>query len=135
TEQVDFDAADYATMSGELMLFSPNVLNRNMQVPNRYRNRKLPLKIERGFMDEDQYEINLPKGFEIEFIPEAVSIENKFGKYTAKIERISDAKLRYVRMFTVSEGLYPKEEYNDYRDFIREVSMNDNAKIVLIKKQ
>src|SRR5690606_172937 len=73
TEAVDFDAADYATPSGELLLFSPNVLNRNMQVPNRYRNRKLPLRIERGFMDEDQYEINLPEGFAIEFIPEAVS--------------------------------------------------------------
>src|SRR5690606_28538244 len=124
-----------ATPSGELLLFSPNVLNRNMQVPNRYRNRKLPLRIERGFMDEDQYEINLPEGFAIEFIPEAVSVENKFGKYTVNTERISDTKLRYTRMFTVSEGLYPKEDYNVYRDFIKEVSNNDQAKIVLIKNQ
>jgi len=135
TEAVDFDAADYATPSGELLLFSPNVLNRNMQVPNRYRNRKLPLRIERGFMDEDQYEINLPEGFAIEFIPEAVSVENKFGKYTVNTERISDTKLRYTRMLTVSEGLYPKEDYNVYRDFIKEVSNNDQAKIVLIKNQ
>lgn len=134
TEQVNFDAADYAAMSGELMLISPNVLNRNMPVPNRYRNRKLPLKIERGFMDEDQYEINLPEGFEIEFVPENISIANRFGKYTVHIERVSNAKLKYTRMFTISEGVYPKEEYHVYREFIREVSKNDNAKIVLIKK-
>lgn len=135
TEQVDFDAAHYATTSGDLLLFSPNVLNRKINIPNRYRNRKLPLKIERGFMDGDQYEIDLPKGFEIESIPEDVSIENKFGKYTVKTERISDTKLKYIRMLTISEGLYPKEEYDVYRDFIKEVSKNDQTKIVLTKTQ
>jgi hypothetical protein len=31
-------------------------------------------------------------------------------------------------------GLYPKEEYENYREFIKEVSKNDNAKIVLTKQ-
>lgn len=134
TEKIDFVAENYAINSANLLLFSPNVLNRNAYTPSRYRDRKLPLKIERGFMDEDFFEINLPQGYEIDFIPENISLENKYGKYIVNIEKISETKLKYMRVLTVNEGLYPKEEYDGYRDFIREVSKNDNAKIVLIQK-
>lgn len=134
TEQVNFGAADFAEVSGGLLMFSPNVLSRDVTVPNLYRNRKLPLKIEKGFTDEDYFEIDLPEGFEIEFLPGNISIENNFGKYRAEIESISDTRLMYRRTFMVKEGLYAKEAYSAYRDFIKEVSINDQAKIVLAKK-
>jgi hypothetical protein len=134
TQEVSFKAIDFCSFTGERILFTPNVLNRNTNTPNRYRNRKLPLQIERGFIDKDEYEINLPKGYTAEFIPENVSLENIFGNYTVAIEKITDTKLRYVRKFEISGGFYPKEQYENYRDFIKEVSKNDNAKIVLTKQ-
>ena len=134
TQEVNFKAIDFCSFTGERILFTPNALNRNTYIPNRYRNRKLPLQIERGFIDNDEYEINLPKGYIVEFIPENVSLENIFGSYTVAIEKITETKLRYVRKFEISGGFYPKEEYENYRDFIKEVSKNDNAKIVLTKQ-
>tara|TARA_R110002050_G_scaffold3748_4_gene19518 strand:- start:3704 stop:5617 length:1914 start_codon:yes stop_codon:yes gene_type:complete len=134
TESVSFKAVNFSSHAGDRILLTPNVLNRNTYTPNRYRNRKLPLQIERGFIDTDEYEINLPKGYTVDFIPENVSLENIFGRYTVKIERVTNVKLKYMRMFEVSGGSYPKEEYENYRNFIREVSKNDNAKIVLIKE-
>lgn len=134
TEEVRFKAVDFSSLSGGMMLFAPNVLNRNTYTPNRYRNRNLPLHIERGFLDRDEYEINLPRGYTIDFIPENISLENKFGRYSTVIESKGSSRLKYTRVFEIFEGDYPKEEYEGYRDFVREVSKNDNAKIVLIKK-
>ncbi|CAN0314914.1 unnamed protein product [Scytosiphon promiscuus] len=133
TQDVSFKAIDFCSFTGERILFTPNVLNRNTYIPNRYRTRKLPLQIERGFIDDDEYEINLPQGYTVEFIPENVSLESNFGSYTVTIERITDTKLKYERKFEITGGLYPKEEYEKYREFIKEVSKNDNAKIVLTK--
>ncbi len=135
TENIMLEADDYAATSGDLLLFSPNVLNRNTATPNRYRNRKLPLKIERGFVDEDFFEIHFPKDYKIDFIPENITLTNKYGDYSVHIEKISETKLAYTRTFTVREGLYPKEEYAAYREFIKEVSKNDSAKIILIRKK
>ena len=133
TQDVSFKAIDFCSFTGERILFTPNVLNRNTYIPNRYRTRKLPLQIERGFIDDDEYEINLPQGYTVEFIPENVSLESNFGSYTVTIERITDTKLKYERKFEITGGFYPKEEYEKYREFIKEVSKNDNAKIVLTK--
>ena len=41
-------------------------LNRNTDIPDRYRDRKLPLKIKRGFKDVDEVEIKLPSRFQVE---------------------------------------------------------------------
>ncbi len=133
TQDVSFKAIDFCSFTGERILFTPNVLNRNTYIPNRYRTRKLPLQIERGFIDDDEYEINLPQGYTVEFIPENVSLESNFGSYTVTIERITDTKLKYERKFEITGGFYPKEKYEKYREFIKEVSKNDNAKIVLTK--
>ena len=133
-EMVSFQASDYISVAGEEILFTPNALNRNTYVPDRYRNRKLPLKIERGFVDVDEYEINIPKNYFIEFLPKDVEIENKFGEYKVRIEKLTDNVIKYNRTFIVSDGLYQKEDYSNYRSFIREVTKNDNAKIVLRKK-
>lgn len=134
TQEVSFKAMDFSSLSGDLMLFTPNVLNKNTLMPNRYRKRKLPLQIERGFLDRDEYDIDLPKGYAIDFIPGNISMENKFGRYSAMIERIDDRRLKYARIFEIYGGEYPKDEYENYRNFIKEVSKNDNAKIVLIKE-
>lgn len=133
TETVNFVAKNYTSAIGDKMLFVPNALNRFTNVPDRYRNRKLSLSIIRGFVDNDEYEINLPEGYGIEFIPENIVIENKFGTYNVEIEKVTPNKIKYKRMLSISEGQYPKEDYSAYRNFLKEISKNDNAKIVLTK--
>ena len=55
-------------------------------------------------------------------------------KYTDNNPVMMPNKIKYKRMLMISEGLYPKEDYNEYRDFLKEVSKNDSAKIVLSKQ-
>ncbi|MEP5339221.1 MAG: DUF3857 domain-containing protein [Algibacter sp.] len=133
-EHIDFKALGYSKVIGERMLVNINVLNRNKYVPDRYRNRKLPFKIKRGFKDVDEVEIKLPEGYKTEAVPEGKSIENKYGSYKTEILKKDENTLVYKRCFIIKDGDFSKEDYASYRDFYKEVSKLDNAKMALIKK-
>ena len=96
-------------------------------------NRKLPIEISRGFIDNDEFEIELPDTYKIDALADNVTIENKFGAYKFSIEKISENTLKYSRMFFLKKGSYPKEDYNDYRDFRKKIAKYDKTKVVLIK--
>lgn len=134
TEKVKFTASDYSKILGNRLLFNVNVLNRNLNVPDRYRNRKLPLKIYRGFKDIDEIELIIPTDYKLESMPISVKIENKFGSYIFEIELKNETTLVFKRQFIINDGEFPKEDYELFRDFYKEVSKQDNAKIALIKK-
>ncbi|SNZ00856.1 DUF3857 domain-containing protein [Flagellimonas pacifica] len=132
SENVSIQANNYASPSGKRVLLPINVLNRSGFIPQRYRNRKLPFEIQRGYLDEDETVIEIPDDYEVEAIPESTSIENKFGFYTTEIV-INDKKINYRRKLLVKHGEYSKTDYDAYRKFQKEVTRNDNSKIVLIK--
>ncbi len=133
-EKIKLNAKDYSTFSGERMLFVANAFNRVSKIPKRYRNRKLPLKISRGFIDNDVFEITLPEDYSIEALTDAIAISNKFGNYKFSIEKISPTKLKYSRTFLLKKGTHPKEDYKAYRNFRKQIAKYDKTKIVLIKK-
>ena len=115
------------------MLFAPNALNRYTHIPDRYRNRKFPLEIQRGYFDTDDYEIKLPSDYKIEAIPNNVTYETKFGSYSFTITKKDDQTLQYQRTIKIKDGLYPKEDYKEYRKFIKKIVKHDGSKIVLVK--
>ena len=135
TEKVNLSASNYASISGNRMLFTVNAFNNNSYVPNRYRNRKLPFEIQRGYLDEDEFTIQLPEGYEIEAMPKAKSIDTDFGTYKVSFEKNNDKNtIVYKRSLFVKKGFYPKEKYAAYRDFRKETTRTDDAQVVLVKK-
>jgi transglutaminase-like putative cysteine protease len=134
SENVQFNADAYGVITGDRMLFAANAFNRKTSVPNRYRNRKFPLEIQRGYYDVDTYDIKLPEGYTIEAMPSDVSYETKFGSYSFSITKKDEQTLQYKRTIKIQDGLYPKEEYKNYRKFIKKIVKYDGSKIVLIKK-
>ncbi|PTX63658.1 transglutaminase superfamily protein [Kordia periserrulae] len=134
TEKVAFNADAYGVVTGDRLLFAPNAFNRISSIPDRYRNRKFPLEIQRGYQDVDSYEIKLPSDFKIEAMPDDVSYETKFGSYSFSIEQKDNQTLQFTRKITIKDGLYPKEEYSNYRKFIKKIVKYDSSKIVLVKK-
>ncbi|MUH35974.1 DUF3857 domain-containing protein [Zobellia amurskyensis] len=134
-ENISLSATNYASLSGDRILFTANAFNNRNVVPDRYRNRKLPFEIQRGYLDEDDSVITLPEGYVVEALPSAKKIENEFGVYTVNFEHdAAHNTVNYKRSFFLKKGLYPKEKYNAYRDFRKEVASTDNAQIVLLKK-
>lgn len=133
-EKIKFNADSYGVITGNRMLFAPNAFNRYTNIPDRYRSRRFPLEIQRSFFDKDQYEIKLPIGYTIEAIPENVTYETKYGSYSYTITKKDEQTLQYQRTLKIKEGLHPKEDYKEYRKFIKKIVKFDAAKIVLVKK-
>lgn len=132
-EILNFQATNYPKIVANRMLLTVNALNRNTHVPDRYRNRNLPLKIKRGFTDVDEVEISLPQGYKVESLPAKKTIENKFGSYKTEVLQKSENTLLYKRKFIINDGEFSKEDYKDFRNFYKEVSRQDNAKVALVK--
>ena len=133
-EDISFSANNFSKVVGNRMLFVVNTLNRITSIPDRYRNRNAPLKIERGFKDVDEVEIKLPSDYIVEALPKVNLIETKFGRYKSETIVKDENIIFYKREFIVNDGEFPKEDYNKFRDFFKEVSRQDNSKIALIKK-
>jgi len=134
TETLEVSAKNYGSISGNRILFAPNAFNKNTYVPKRYRNRKLPMEIQRGYLDEDAFDITLPKGYQIEALPESFTMDTQFGDYSMDINYDSESNtLHYKRRLFLKKGTYPKEEYAGFRNFRKKVASADNAQVVLIK--
>ncbi|WP_052143718.1 DUF3857 domain-containing protein [Wocania ichthyoenteri] len=134
-ETLNFQATNYSKIVANRMLLTVNALNRNTHIPDRYRDRKLPLKIKRGFKDIDEVEITLPQDYKVELLPNKKVIENKFGSYKFEVIVKDENTLLYKREFVVNDGEFPKEDYSKFRTFYKEVSKQDNTKVALIKKE
>lgn len=132
-ESITFTSENYGTISGERMIFPVNAFNVIDKAPKRIRNRKLPVEVVRGYYDVDEVEIELPSEYNIEAMSNDVSINTKFGSYTMTIEKVEEKKVKFKREFLLKTGDYSKEEYNDYRNFWKQVVKSDHSKIVLIK--
>jgi len=135
TENLELEAENYGSFSGSRMMFAINAYNPNGVNAKRVRNRKTPFEIARGSYDEDEITVELPPGFAIEALPKNFELSGKYGDYKTELVQADDRHLVYKRSFLVKKGLYPNKEYEDFRQFMEQVSRNDNAKIVLIKNQ
>ena len=133
TENVNVYSQKYASISGSNLIFSPNAFNKNTFIPNRYRNRTQPLEIQRGYLDEDTFSYQIPEGYQVEALPDNVSIKNKFGNYLITLS-VQDNSILYKRTLMIRSGTFPKSDYTAYRDFRKKISSLDQSKIILKRK-
>lgn len=133
-EDIALEADAYCSKSGDKLIFAPNAFNQYSRIPQRYRIRKNPFEISRGFTDTDEITISLPEGFAMESKPEDVTISEKYGEYSAKYVTGNNGSLIYKRSLVINPGYYASTEYESYRQFREKIARNDNAKVVLVKK-
>jgi hypothetical protein len=134
TEELTVEVPSYGSNSGGRLIFAINAFNQVSYVPVRYRNRKMPLEVDYGYTDQDEITINLPEGYAVEAIPENVEFTEKFGEYKAEYTLADKNRLLLKRTIKLNEGLYPKEDYEKYREFRDKIARSENAKAVLVKK-
>ncbi len=134
SEDLDININEFAAIANNEYLFRVNVFNKFSYIPKRYRNRKLPFQIKRGFLDEDEFKITIPTGFSIDKLPTPKEIKTKFGLYKISLEKLNETTLVYKKYFLLKAGTHPKEDYNDYRNFLKNVSKYENSRIALQKE-
>ncbi|MEE9408051.1 MAG: DUF3857 domain-containing protein [Polaribacter sp.] len=134
TEDLSVSIKSYASINAQEYLFRVNIFNKNSYVPKRYRKRKLPLKITRGYKDVDEYEIKIPEGYILTVLPPVKELTTKFGTYKVSLKKIDDTTFTYQRFIAIKEGVYPKEDYKLYRSFRRSIAKYESLRIAIIKK-
>ncbi|WP_245942931.1 DUF3857 domain-containing protein [Flavobacterium lacus] len=132
TENITLSAENYANKNGNRLLFALNAFNQNSAVPPKYKNRNNAFEIPRGYHDNDYIIITLPNDYLIEAKPNDVDIVSKFGSYSISFEYLED-KVIFKRDLIMNEGVFEKEDYEEFRKFREQIARNDNSKISLLK--
>ena len=131
-ESVKLSSTNYASKSGNRLIFQANMFNKMINIPPRYSERKLEFKIDRAFKDVDEFIIEIPQGLKVEAMSEGKELNTKFGSYTFKSEVLGDNKIKYTRTYILNKGNYKKDDYNSFRDFKKKIVKADKSKIVLV---
>lgn len=132
-ENLSLDIIGLASVSGERMFIQPNLMNKWKKAPRKVRNRQNDVFLSRGFEDYDSLIYEIPSNFHVEYLPERISVENDFGHYSTSFQ-FENNQLIYVRKVGWRKGRFPKESYDDFRDFYRTIVRSDKAKVVFIDK-
>ena len=133
TQEVSVSSKNYGSFINGKFIFKPNAFNTNNYVPKKYRNRRHPFILNRGYKDVDEVIFTVPEGYSADFLPEPVEVETKYGSYKATVEPLQNNSFSYHRELIIKEGTFPAGEYEDYRKFRRTIKKHDNTKVVFIK--
>lgn len=133
-EKLSIDINEFASINNDDYIFRVNIFNRESFVPKRYRERKMPLQINRGYKDVDSLTFKLPANYILNYVPDFKEINSKFGTYKINFKIIDDATFTYHKEIEIKEGVYSKEDYKAYRAFRKKIAKTENLRIVLTKK-
>lgn len=131
-ETLDLVADHYATVSGKRFFVVPNMVTRTHRKLKAEDVRKYDLVLGFEFKDIDTAEIRIPAGYTPESLPQDVSINSKFGKYSARVSLRED-KLTYYRSYEHYSGRYPASDYGELVKFYEAVYKADRNRLVLVK--
>ena len=90
-------------------------------------------RINKPHFDSDTVVFELPDDFFLEYEPKGTSIESDFGSYESTI-KTEGRKMIYTRTIKMKGGRFPKETYQELRDFYKGMVKADQMKVVLVNK-
>jgi hypothetical protein len=130
---VDFTAERYAqVMQDRLLIFKPAIVSRLEALSLTRASRKAPVVLKsRAFTESVR--VQLPEGFEVDEVPDALKIETPFGNYTATYE-VKAGQLLFTRTLSMRAMTIPADQYSAVRSFFERIRATEQAPVVLAKK-
>ena len=132
-EGLEVTAPGYATISGKRLFVVPNILNRNGSLLEEETGRKVDFVFTGAYSDMDECAIEIPEGYQIESLPQDVTIKSPFGQYFASV-KLEGNKIIYYRTMEKFSGRFPATMQSDLIRFYGDIYRADRNKVVLVKK-
>jgi hypothetical protein len=130
---VEFTAPAYGqVMQDRLLVFKPAIASRTNSIYLTEKIRKHPVMLESNSFTE-KATIKLPVGFVVDEVPDPVSLQTAFGKYSTSYE-VKEGKLIFIRSLTMNRSTVGVERYKEVRDFFTSMLNAEQAPVVLIRK-
>ncbi len=133
TEILALTVRKCAARSGARLFLAPNLLTTWTTLPPTAP-RQTDFVTPMSFVDADTVSYRLPTGMAVEFQPEPVLLQSKFGRYEATI-RVADGTLTYIRRMEMQRATHPPADYVEFADFCRKIAKADRMQVVLVKKE
>ncbi|MGI8669647.1 MAG: transglutaminase-like domain-containing protein [Aridibacter sp.] len=131
--QVEFSAPSYGQlMQDRLLIFKPAIVSRSNSIYLTDKNRTHPVSMDSNSFNETAI-FDLPEGFKVDEMPDAVNLKTSFGKYSTSYE-IKDGKLIFKRSLVTSRMVVPTEKYSVVRDFYSKIRDAEQSPVVLLRK-
>lgn len=132
-ESLELVANNYAAITGKRLFVVPNIMTRHYRKLSETEERKYDVNLSWEFRDVDTVKIQLPAGYEPESVPQDVSLESPFGKYSCSV-KLSGNTLYYYRSMEQYEGRFAPSTYKELVKFYNGIYKADRNKVVLVKK-
>ncbi len=124
----------YATMSGNRLIFQPNLMDKRATVPPLLSRRSQPIRLAYPYVDIDTIEYHLPQGYAVEALPTAVSLATSFAAYSSSTTAPDPSTILYIRRLEVSSTELPPEKYGEFRKFYQDVAQSDKANASIVRE-
>ena len=131
-ETILMSVQNCASKTGERLFLKSNLFGGIGNIPAKTKSRKSELVLKHSYLHSDTVLFNLPKGYEIEHIPQQKNIRNSFGELNTNYTITNDAIL-YIRDFKINKYRGTSNEYNDFIDFLIQANRADEQNIILVK--
>jgi hypothetical protein len=128
----EFGSSGYAQlMNNRLLVFKPIIVNRSTGPSFSEPSRQHPILIPPRHTT-DIVRIQLPDGFKVDDVPDAVKLETSFGSYTATFETVG-RQLVVTRSLSMPSAIIPAAKYSEVRSFFQKISAAEQSPVVLMK--
>ena len=124
-----FSTPQYGQARGPLMLVRPRVLGENSKSVE-HKPRHYSVELGGTEREIDSYEIEIPKGYSVDDMPDPAKIDVGFASYQSKFE-VDGNKLRYWREYIVRELSVPPEKFGDWATLQGVIGADETAAAVL----
>ncbi len=127
----------FVTKAGKRLFVPLNAVTPSRGVPAGQELRRHPLLIRRGYTERDEITLQIPEGYEVESLPDTL-FEQKTDFGTYRFELVRDARQSSIlckRELIVHAGTWPADRYLEYRDFFKQITKMDGAKVILVEKK
>ncbi|WP_319503509.1 DUF3857 domain-containing protein [uncultured Draconibacterium sp.] len=128
----EIDVARFAAKMGDRFFMPVNIINQSSSTPRREKNRTYPFRMNLSYRDIDEVKIQLPEGYEIEYLPGGTTITSDFGSYQYSLEADGHT-ISYVRKNEINAGTFQPEKYAAFVEYMKNIYDADNQKIILKK--
>lgn len=135
SEEIVFSGHKITSKAGNRLLLPTNFFMAPTHNAPRIEERKQPFEIQRGHTYKDTFEFILPDNFQVESIPIAEWIETPFGTYKVEVEKKEKEgadTIKVVREYILYEGVWPADQYNEFREFMNKINSLNNQKAVIL---
>lgn len=133
TLNVEFSAQQYGQlMQDRLLIFKPAIVSRSENLALTAPARKHPVVLRANAYSET-VKVQLPTGFAVDEVPDAVKLETAFGTYTTSYEVVG-GELVFKRQLSQKATTIPAAQYDSVRKFYESIRAAENAPVVLARK-